>query len=110
MLETLLKDDDTIERCGLILKDGTVVEIKNVAPDPAIAYEMDPVELLPYVEAGTIESTWHTHPQSDPTLSGADHEGFLTWPDLGHCIIGRRDGQVAVARYRVEEGFVLACN
>lgn len=110
MLETLLKNDDTVERCGLILKDGSIVEIDNIAEDPTNSYEMNPEQLLPYIEADTVASTWHTHPSSDPVLSGADREGFLAWPDLGHCIIGRRDGGVAVARYRVEDGFVLACN
>lgn len=110
MLETILQPDDTVERCGLVLKDGSIVEIKNIAEDPAVAYEMDPVELLPHVEADNIEIMWHTHPISDPVLSGADREGFLWWPDLVHCIIGRRDSRVAVERYRVEDGFVLACS
>lgn len=110
MLETILKPDDTAERCGLVLQDGSIVEIENIAPDTTVAYEMNPEQLLPYLEAGTIAATWHTHPDSDPTLSGADHEGFLMWPDFGHCIIGRRDKRVVVTRYRVEDGLVLVCN
>lgn len=110
MLETLLQPDETHERCGLVLRDGTVVEIQNIAQDPKDTYEMCPLELLPHVQADAIAETWHTHPQSDPALSGADYEGFLAWPHFVHNIIGRRNGEVLVLRYKVEDGLVIACD
>ena len=110
MLETILLSDDVSERCGLLLTNGEIVEITNIAAEPEVSYEMDPVEVLPYLKAGTIASTWHTHPTGDPNLSGDDYAGFLMWPDLGHAIIGRRDGKVIVNRYRVEHGLVISCS
>lgn len=110
MLETILKSGETAERCGLLLKDGTIVEITNVAADPEQGYEMDAAEALPHIKSGAIEATWHTHPQTDPTLSEDDRVGFLMWPDLEHAIIGIRDGDVKVMRYRVEHGLVLVCS
>lgn len=108
MLETLLQPGDAAERCGFILKDGTIVEIKNVAPQPNEGYEMDPVEMLPHLDDAV--ATWHTHPDTDPNLSGDDYSGFLSWPDMEHVIIGQRNGQNVVTRYKVEHGLVVACD
>jgi len=108
MLETMLEQGQVEERCGLILKDGTVVEITNIAEDTRIGYRMDPSEVLPYVEE--LAGTWHTHPDTDPNLSGEDYSGFLMWPDLMHSIVGFRNGKVVVTRYRVEDGTVIACD
>ena len=108
MLETLLQPNDVDERCGLILKDGTIVEIENVAAVPDKSYKMNPVEVIKH--ADNIAATWHTHPDSDPNLSGADYTGFLGWPGLEHFIIGRRNGKVTVTKWIVENGLVLACD
>ena len=109
MLETILNSDDVAERCGFVLTSGELVELNNIAEEPEKSYEIDPVAALPYVKAGAIAATWHTHPNADPNLSGDDHEGFLLWPDLEHCIIGVFQGKVTVRRYRVEDGLVIAC-
>lgn len=87
-----------------------MVEVKNISPDPETSFEMDPEEALPYFVDGTVAATWHTHPGSDPALSGEDYETFRAWPDLKHTIIGHRDGTVAVLTYEVEDGLVLACD
>lgn len=108
MLETLLRPHDTEERCGVILKDTTVVEITNVASDKTTSYKMCPKELLPIID--DVVATWHTHPDSDPNLSEEDRVGFLMWPKLAHYIVGRRAGKVVVEKYRVEDGFVLICD
>lgn len=109
MLETLLKLDEKVERCGLILKDGTIVEIPNIAPEPANGFYMDSVKVLPYLEDDQISGTWHTHPQTDPTLSTEDHDTFTAWPMLQHFVIGIRDGKVTVVCYRMEEGALIGC-
>lgn len=110
MLETLLRKDDVDERCGVLLKDGTVVELANLADDPRKSFEMDLEPVLDHIDADAIEAMWHTHPDEDPTLSGDDHSCFLSWPDLEHIIIGIRDGNVVVLRYRVEQGLVIECD
>lgn len=108
MLETMLQPGDVEERCGLVLKDGTLVEIPNIAEDKTLGYRMDPAEVLPYMD--DVAGTWHTHPDTDPNLSGEDYSGFLAWPDLEHSIVGLRNGAVTVTRYRVEDGMVLGCD
>jgi len=108
MLETLLQPDDVEERCGFILNDRLIVHVKNVAEDKSAGYEMDPTEALEYLDEAT--ATWHTHPDTDPNLSGEDYSGFLSWPDMEHVIIGRRAGKVVVARYKIENGLVIACD
>lgn len=109
MLETLLRPDDTVERCGLILKNGDVIEVPNIATDPVNSYEMDPVEVLKYLDQ--VEATWHTHPTSNAVLSHEDRDGFVAWPDWGHVIIGRDlKGEVVVAKYVVEDGLVIVCD
>lgn len=110
MLETLLQPHDTEERCGLILTDGEVVEIPNVANDPVIGYVMDVEKVLPYLTAGNIKGTWHTHPDSPPVLSGEDLEGFLGWPDLEHHIVGRVKGKPVVRSYKIQSGAVVECD
>lgn len=109
-MNEILQPDDKFERCGLILKDGTVVELENVAEDPLASFEMAPESVLPFLQSGEAVSTWHTHPHSDPNLSGEDYSCFLAWPDLSHIIIGRRNGEPVTKHYRVENGMVMACN
>jgi len=110
VLETLLQPGDTDERCGLVLTDGSIVEIENVAEDKTNSYKMRPSGVVPFLDKGLIAGTWHTHPDTDPNLSGEDYSGFLSWPDFEHSIIGRVDGQVVVQNYRVEKGLVVACD
>lgn len=110
MLETLLQPNDVDERCGLILKDGTIVEIGNIAEEKSDGYEMDPVAVLPFIKDGSIEATWHTHPDSSSNLSGEDYAGFLAWPMFEHVIVGTTNGVVEVSRYRVTDGLVIACD
>jgi proteasome lid subunit RPN8/RPN11 len=110
VLETLLQPGDTDERCGLILKDGTIVELANLASDPKTSFEMDLEAALPHLDSDTVAATWHTHPDGDPNLSGEDYSCFLSWPDLEHVIVGVLGGTVTVRRYRVEQGLVIACD
>lgn len=103
MLETLLQPNETVERCGLILRDGSIVEVQNVAQHPEQSFEMDPVAVLPHLKDAV--STWHTHPDSGPVLSGADYKGFLLWPNLEHAVVS----PLGVKRYCVREGIVEEC-
>lgn len=110
MLETLYNPDDTEERCGLVLVDGTLVEVENIAEDKANSYVMNPSAVLPFLIAGAITGTWHTHVNDDPNLSGEDHEGFRAWPDLDHFIIGLRAGHPCVVKYRFDRGVLVVCD
>lgn len=74
------------ERGGIILSDGTVVELQNLMSEPTEGCVFDPAELLPYEDR--MAATWHTHPTSTAALSGMDWDSFLGWPDLLHAIIG----------------------
>lgn len=108
MLETLLNPTDTEERCGLVMKDGSIVEIRNIADDPKLGFRMDPAQLLEHIDNAT--GTWHTHPDADANLSGEDWNGFLAWPKLEHSIIGLQDGKIVVRKYVVREGVVVSCD
>lgn len=108
MLETLLQPGDVDERCGLIVEGNIIIHIPNIAENKALGYEMDPTEVLPYLDE--VIGTWHTHPDADPNLSGEDYSGFLSWPDLEHLIIGVREGNVVVVRYKIENGLVVECD
>lgn len=104
MLETLLLPSDTKERCGLVLTDGSIIEVANLAAEPETSYEMDPVAVLPYLPL--LAATWHTHPAGPSALSGEDHTGFLRWPTLEHIIISP-DG---IKRYKIENEVVIECD
>lgn len=105
-MKEILRPDDTEERCGLVMKDGSIVEIENIAEDKEKGFEMRPEAVIGLLETGHVVATWHTHPTGPANHSGEDHSFFLSWPDLSHIIIGR-DG---VRKYRVDNGVVLTCN
>lgn len=102
-MDSLLKfySDEGPERCGLVLDDGSVIELQNVAAQPEEAFEISDEDLIQY-EEHTVAS-WHTHPGQTSQLSFDDYEGFLMWPDLKHHIIGN-DG---LTIYAVKNGKVV---
>lgn len=90
------------ERGGLILKDGSVIEFKNVAEVPKEGFLPEiTVDLLAHLDNAL--ATWHTHPGASANLSVEDWETFTQWPDHAHAIVGT-DG---VRWYRVERGVVI---
>ena len=88
------------ERCGLILKDGTILELENLHPDPVHFYEMNPEKYLD--EAWAI---WHCHPQTTGNLSVDDYLNFSTPPmnTFVHFIVDEK----LVWRYVWEGGRLL---
>lgn len=63
------------EACGFILKDGSVIQIPNVASDPRRSFLMsrdDLIEMVPNPDV--IEGIWHTHPRGTTTPSAGDME------------------------------------
>lgn len=89
------------ERVGLILQDGSVVELKNLHPDPEHGFLVDAGDLIEYGSRAT--STWHTHPKGGLSPSQEDMEGFLMWPKLEHIIVAPE----GTARFVVERGLVV---
>lgn len=95
-------DDPTApERIGFVLRDGTIVELKNMCHDPANGFDFSGEDLLRYEDEAL--ASWHTHTGKDCNLSTEDLNSFLNWPGLTHYIVGS-DG---VAAYAVEKGNVL---
>lgn len=101
MKELLEKLSGENERVGFILKDGTIVEVDNVHPQPTRSFLVTGKDLKTYLEKAA--ATWHTHPGATNNLSVADHESFLRYPDLRHFIVGT-DG---VREYYVEDQDVI---
>jgi proteasome lid subunit RPN8/RPN11 len=106
VLETLLQPDDVNERCGLVLKDGSIVHIDNVHVEPTLGFEMDPEQVLPYLMNEEIAATWHTHPHGETALSGEDYKSFQAWPGFEHYVIGPE----GVVKYAVKKGAVIVCD
>ena len=88
------------ERGGVILVDGTVIELENISGDED-SYRLDPSDLLPHID--DLAGTWHTHPNATANLSVEDAETYLLWPDLTHYVVGT-DG---VRAYRVKGSLVV---
>lgn len=100
-LHKLFDSEEPQEKCGLILRDGTVIPVKNMHVDPEAGFIIDPQELIRYEEQ--LWGTWHTHPKTGANLSQADYIGYLQWPTLHHFILGL-DG---VRCFIVEDGLVV---
>lgn len=73
------------ERCGLILRDETILEIPNKHENPANGFSFP----RSYFDQnpGAL-ATWHTHPTGNPNLSYEDYKIFLSQPKLFHYIVG----------------------
>lgn len=86
ILKTFYSDEGH-ERVGIILRDGSILELQNVAPDPEESFSVSTEDLIKF--EGFSVATWHTHPNAEAQLSGRDYEGFRAWPDLLHFIVGK---------------------
>lgn len=89
------------ERCGLILDDGTIIEVPNICNEPEHGFEISPTSIFPIEDR--IVGTWHTHPDGTTNLSDDDYYGFLNWPDWKHYIISNDE----IACYIVQDGAVM---
>ena len=74
LMLTAADDAAPYEACGVVLGDGTVVSIKNLATRPGI-FIMDTEELIAvYDMYGDIYGVWHSHPSGNPLPSEEDIE------------------------------------
>jgi proteasome lid subunit RPN8/RPN11 len=60
------------EVCGFIMRDGSIIEIRNVAENPYDTFAMDLRQIRRRVDVTKIAAIWHTHPGGDIRPSQAD--------------------------------------
>jgi len=89
------------ERCGVVLKNGDVVELPNKHPEPERNFMIMADDIEPYLEE--LSALWHTHCDGSYNLSMNDYQLFVSKPELDQFIISDR----GVALYRVDNGFVM---
>lgn len=75
------------ERVGFILRDETIVEVDNIAPNPENGFSVRADDIIRYEDEAI--ATWHTHPNSLANLSAEDYVGFRNYPLLRHYIVGK---------------------
>ena len=93
------------ERVGVVLADGSVVELKNVHPEPLNHFAVSTQDILVWLLRADVVGTWHTHPGKDANLSVDDHRAFANWPKLRHHILGC-DG---LRSYEVDDRGLIRC-
>lgn len=96
-------EPDSIERVGFVARDGSIIEVVNISPDPYKSFIVRGEDIMKYAFDENIIATWHTHPQKDANLTVQDNEMFLNHPQLRHYIIGT-DG---VRCYRAKNRMVV---
>jgi proteasome lid subunit RPN8/RPN11 len=102
------------ECCGLLIGEGLVIDecvrARNLDPDPARRYELDPAV---HLEAnrrlrGTRRSVvgfYHSHPRSSPVPSATDRQEAY-YPEAIWIIVSLATPGGELAAYRLtEEGF-----
>lgn len=89
------------ERVGLVLLDGTIVELKNESPTPDKTLWV-PRQMIDEFGAAA-EATWHTHPRNNVNLSPDDWRMFQSLPELKHFIVT----ETRVRLFSVRNGKVM---
>ena len=87
------------ERCGVILKNGEVMELPNRSATP----ETDFVLAVEDTDGLDAAASWHTHCHSSANLSTEDYMAFLSRPEWSHYIVT----QTEVWGYYVRNGKVM---
>lgn len=93
-------DNIDVERCGFVIDSHKLVELTNVYHQTTEGFEIDPSDVLKYIDR--LKGIWHTHPRKTSVLSGDDKLCMEQWPDIKHYIIGN-DG---IRVYVVKDGIV----
>lgn len=77
------------EKCGFVLRDGQVIETKNICTDPNNGFVISPEHVKEYYSVAY--AVWHTHPGGAKytNLSVEDYRNCRDWPDLVHFIISK---------------------
>ncbi|NWC63761.1 C40 family peptidase [Cedecea sp. P7760] len=62
------------EVCGLIIDDSHLFRCRNSHPEPMTHFRISDDDWLAAEEVGEITAVFHSHPQNQPGLSGADRK------------------------------------
>ena len=76
------------ERCGFVLRDGSLVEVENLASDPSNYFLISDESFEEY--DGQIFASWHTHTHDSANISMADYETFTTSTLAKHVVVSRK--------------------
>ena len=60
------------EVCGFVMRNGDIVEIRNVAENPYDTFTMDLRQISRKIGVTKIAAMWHSHPGGDIRPSKAD--------------------------------------
>jgi proteasome lid subunit RPN8/RPN11 len=101
------------ECCGLIggpnnFKASTVYQLRNVTPQPLIAYEVAPEELFNAQRqmrdrGEVLLAIYHSHPQAvDPSPSETDVR-LAYYPSATYLIVGLAGDHAVVKAFRISE-------
>jgi proteasome lid subunit RPN8/RPN11 len=100
-------DPNGPERCGIVMSDGRVIELRNLHPDPMDNFAIQN-ELLFNLD---VVATWHTHPRTGPNLTVADYKAFMAHPRLRHYVVSASEiwcfemsGDILAVRERLQNG------
>lgn len=74
-----------LERCGIVLDSGEVIELHNAHPDPENFFMILEENLV----SDSVVGTFHTHPKTGPNLSIEDYFAFKAFPKLLHYIVAK---------------------
>lgn len=89
------------ERCGVVLNDGTIVELPNRSSSPSNSFSMLESDFEPYREQAI--ATWHTHPRGPNNLSIDDYNTFVELEDYYHLILTHQ----SISLYKTIDGHVM---
>lgn len=84
------------EACGFIMRDGSIIEIPNIASDPITSFQMDRRHLIEKVvgREDDIMAIWHTHPKGSRVPSYTDLKAIsmgAIWPTWTYLIATKDD-------------------
>lgn len=94
-----------VEKLGVILADGSVIELQNIHEEPENGALMKSQDVFDYLYSGEHETValWHTHVKgATADLSGEDYGTFLLHPDMKQYIVSATE----IKMYYVEAGEV----
>lgn len=79
-----------VERCGIVLLDGEVVELPNVWHEPERGFGILHEDVAPYIAKHGIDyflGVWHTHPSNTCHPSELDRIGWISIPGVRYFIV-----------------------
>jgi proteasome lid subunit RPN8/RPN11 len=110
-LVELAERSPAAEACGLLVRAGGGIEpwpVANVAPHPAMAFELEPAGLLEALRrldrgGGALVAIYHSHLAGGADLSardlaGAQAGGAPIWPGVAQLVVALEGGRARRVR------------